>query len=209
MRCIARLVRALKAETAGKADAASSDRRHVLISVLKDNSGAIALEYVLIMVFAAVFIIAGLRTVIPVLNVPFSAVAVCLADIPNCASVVSAWIDGEAGDPVGNTGGDGGGNRSGLGDETNPGVGDGSANSPNEGEDNPGGQEAVGDAAEEAREAVREAAEEAWEAANEAAEEAREAANEAAEEAGEAARQRGGWSGVYKVARLTVKARSQ
>ena len=165
MRCIARLVRALKAETAGKADVASSDRRHVLISVLKDNSGAIALEYVLIMVFAAVFIIAGLRTVIPVLKEPFSDVAVCLADIPNCASVVTAWINGEAGDPVGNTGGDGGGNRSGLGDGTNPGVGDGSANSPNEGVLNPGGLLAVGDATKEAREAAKEAAEEAREAA--------------------------------------------
>ncbi len=159
VRCIARSVRALKAETAGKADVASSDRRHVLISVLKDNSGAIVLEYVLIMVFAAVFIIAGLRTVIPVLNVPFSAVAVCLADIPNCASVVSAWIDGEAGDPVGNTGGDGGGNRSGLGDETNPGVGDGSANSPNEGVNTPGFRLSVGDAADAARDAANAARE--------------------------------------------------
>ncbi len=141
------------------------------MSVLKDNSGAVAIEYVLTMVFAAVFIIAGLRTVIPVLNVPFSDVAVCLADTPNCASVVSAWIDGEAVVTVADDGGDfGRGNRSGLGDGTNPGVGSGGDNSPNEGEDNPGGQEAVG----------------------EAAEEAREAANEAAEEAGEAARQRGG-----------------
>ncbi len=198
MRCIARLVRALKAETAGKADVASSDRRHVLISVLKDESGANAVEYCLILALAALFTVAGLRTVIPVLNVPFSDVAVCLADIPNCASVVTAWIDGEAGDPVGNTGGDGGGNRSGLWDGTNPGVGSGRDNSPNEGVLNPGSQEAVGDAAEEAREA-----------AEEAAEEAREAATEAAEEAREAARQRGGWSGVYKVARLTLKARSQ
>ena len=137
------------------------------MSVLKDNSGAIALEYVLIMVFAAVFIIAGLRTVIPVLKEPFSDVAVCLADIPNCASVVSAWIGGEAGETGGDAGGDfGRGNRSGLGDGTNPGVGDGSANSPNEGTDNPGGQEAQ-EAAKEAREAAREAAEEAREAARE------------------------------------------
>ncbi len=152
---------------------------HVLMSVLKDNSGAVALEYVITMVFAAVFIIDGLRKVIPVLKEPFSDVAVCLADIPNCASVVTAWIDGEAGETGGDTDGDNyRGNRSGLGDETNPGVGDGSANSPNEGEDNPGGQ-AAREAAEEAREAAREAAEEAREAAKEAAEEAREAAEQA------------------------------
>ncbi len=179
VRCIARLVRALKAETAGKADAASSDRRHVLISVLKDNSGAIALEYVLIMVFAAVFIIAGLRTVLPVFNVAFSDVAACLADIPNCASVVTAWINDEAGVTAADTGGDfDRGNRSGLGDGTNPGVGDGSANSPNEGEDNPGGQEAIGDAADAARDAARDAADAARDAARDAADAARDAARQ-------------------------------
>jgi len=40
-------------------DVPSSDRRHVLISVLKDESGANAAEYALIMALAAVFIIGG------------------------------------------------------------------------------------------------------------------------------------------------------
>ncbi len=186
VRCIARSVRAWKAETAGKADVVSSDHRHVLISVLKDNSGGVAIEYVLIMVFAAVFIIAGLRTVIPVLNVPFTDVADCLADIPNCASVITAGgVDNQAGDPVDNAGGDGGGNRSGLGDGTNPGVGDGSANSPNEGVLNPGGLLSIGDAADAARDAARDAAEVLPDAE-------RKAARDAADAARDAARQRGG-----------------
>ncbi len=167
------------------------------MSVLKDNSGAVAIEYVLIMVFAAVFIIAGLRTVIPVLNVPFSAVAVCLADLPNCASVVSAWIDGEAVVTVADDGGDfGGNNRSGLGDGTNPGAGSAAANSPNEGVFNPGGLLSVGDAADAARDAARDAAEglpdAERDAARDAADAARDAARDAADAARDAARQRGG-----------------
>ncbi len=136
------------------------------LSLLRDKRGAVAIEYVLIMVFAAVFIIAGLRTVIPVLNVPFSAVAVCLADLPNCDSVVSSWINDVAGDTVADAGGDfDRGNRSGLGDGTNPGVGSGDDNLPNEGVLNPGGLLSIGDAADAARDAARDAADAARDAA--------------------------------------------
>ena len=78
------------------------------MSVLKGNSRATTLKCVLTMTLVAVFIIGGLLTMSTALKMPFSDVAVCLADAANCANVI-----------------DGGGKRSGLGDGTNPGVGSG------------------------------------------------------------------------------------
>ncbi len=120
-------------------DVPSSDRRHVLISVLKDESGANAFEYALIMALAAVFIIGGLLTLSSAIREPLTDTAACLADPANCADIVLA---GDIDEQGGESGGDGGNSVSGLADETNPGAGGGRANSPNPGLNNPGGKEA-------------------------------------------------------------------
>ena len=91
--------------------------------MLTDNSGANAAEYALIMALGAVFIIGGLIMMSTSLKKPLTDIAVCLADAASCADVVSAA-----------------GSLSGLGDETNPGAGSGGANSPNAGQNNPGGK---------------------------------------------------------------------
>ena len=105
--------------------------------MLKDESGANAVEYALIMALAAVFIIGGLLTLSSAIREPLADMAVCLADPANCANIVLAGGIDEQG---GESGGDGGNSLSGLADETNPGAGGGSANSPNKGQNNPGGK---------------------------------------------------------------------
>ncbi len=114
--------------------------RSFIISLLKDESGTNAVEYALTMVFGAVFIIGALLKLGLALNTPSTDVTVCLTDVANCTSVVTAGgVDNQGG----KSGDIGGSNGSGLGDGTNPGLGSGQNNSPNEGVNNPGGQRAV------------------------------------------------------------------
>ncbi len=101
--------------------------------MLKDESGANAVDYALIMALAAVFIIGGLLTLSSAIREPLTDTAACLADPANCANNVLA-------SGINEQGGESGNSLSGLADATNPGAGGGSANSPNPGLNNPGGK---------------------------------------------------------------------
>lgn len=90
-------------------DVASSDRHHVPISALKDNSGATAGECALIISLAAVFVIAGLLTLSPTLKEPLKVISACVADVANCAdAVVASPSSGQCGQGSGSGGGSGG-----------------------------------------------------------------------------------------------------
>ncbi len=67
-------------------DVASLDRLHVLMSVLKDNSGANAVEYALIMALGAVFIIGGLILMSTEMGSLFNSMGECLGDVVNCSA---------------------------------------------------------------------------------------------------------------------------
>ncbi len=67
-------------------DVASSDRRHVLISVLKDESGANAAEYALIMALAAVFIISGVILMSTQIGTLFNSMGECLGQPAVCTA---------------------------------------------------------------------------------------------------------------------------
>ena len=82
--------------------------RTFITSLLKDESGANAVEYAITMVFAAVFIIGGLLSMSTGLKKPLTDMAVCLADVDNCINVTGGGgDDGTAGD-IGGEGGEGG-----------------------------------------------------------------------------------------------------
>ncbi len=69
-------------------DVASSDRRHVLFSVLKDNNGANAVEYALIMALVAVFIISGVILMSTQIGSLFNSMASCLAEPAVCTAEI-------------------------------------------------------------------------------------------------------------------------
>ena len=58
----------------------------LLLSLVKDESGANAVEYALIMGLVAVFIIAGVILMATELGNIFVATANCLSDLPNCTT---------------------------------------------------------------------------------------------------------------------------
>ncbi len=57
-----------------------------ITSVLKDESGANAVEYALIMALVAVFIIAAVILMSTEIGNLFNAMAVCLSDAVNCSA---------------------------------------------------------------------------------------------------------------------------
>ncbi len=62
--------------------------RTFITSVLKDESGANAVEYALIMALVAVFIIAAIILMSTEIANLFNQMAVCLADAVNCSAAV-------------------------------------------------------------------------------------------------------------------------
>ncbi len=58
--------------------------RRDIISLLKDDSGANAVEYALIMALVAVFIIAAVILMATEIGNLFNAMAACLSDAVNC-----------------------------------------------------------------------------------------------------------------------------
>ena len=59
-----------------------------ITSLLKDESGANAVEYALIMALVAVFIIAAVILMATEIGNLFNAMAACLADAPNCTTAL-------------------------------------------------------------------------------------------------------------------------
>ena len=59
--------------------------RTYILSLMKDDSGANAVEYGLIMALVAVFIIAGVLAMSGALGELFNAMATCLGDATNCS----------------------------------------------------------------------------------------------------------------------------
>ncbi len=57
-------------------------------SLLKDESGANAVEYALIMALVAVFIIAAVILMATEIGTLFNAMAACLADAANCTTAL-------------------------------------------------------------------------------------------------------------------------
>ncbi len=60
--------------------------RTLITSVLKDESGANAVEYALIMALVAVFIIAAVILMSTEIGNLFNAMAACLSDAVNCSA---------------------------------------------------------------------------------------------------------------------------
>ncbi len=62
--------------------------RTFITSLLKDDSGANAVEYALIMALVAVFIIAGVILMSTEIANLFNAMAACLSDAVNCSTAL-------------------------------------------------------------------------------------------------------------------------
>ncbi len=62
--------------------------RTFITSLLRDESGANAVEYALIMALVAVFIIAAVILMATEIGNLFNAMATCLADAPNCSTTL-------------------------------------------------------------------------------------------------------------------------
>ncbi len=59
-----------------------------IMSLLKDESGANAVEYALIMALVAVFIISGVILMATEISTLFNAMASCLSDSVNCSTAL-------------------------------------------------------------------------------------------------------------------------
>ncbi len=60
------------------------NRQNYVVTLLRDEAGANAVEYALIMALVAVFIIAGVLAMSGAINTLFNNMAECLTDLPNC-----------------------------------------------------------------------------------------------------------------------------
>ena len=60
--------------------------QNYVVSLLRDKSGANAVEYALIMALVAVFIIAGVLAMSGAIGTLFNNMATCLSDTPGCNS---------------------------------------------------------------------------------------------------------------------------
>lgn len=58
--------------------------KNYVVSLLRDEDGANAVEYALIMALVAVFIIAGVLAMSGAIGTLFNSMATCLGDAPNC-----------------------------------------------------------------------------------------------------------------------------
>ncbi len=58
--------------------------QNYVVSLLRDNGGANAVEYALIMALVAVFIIAGVLAMSGAIGALFNSMASCLSDAPGC-----------------------------------------------------------------------------------------------------------------------------